>query len=48
MNNLKLFVISILFIGLSGCIFYSSKKEETVESPPSSSIDTNKHAAVSK
>lgn len=39
MRNIKLFIISIIFIGLGGCISYSSKKEETVVPPHSSSID---------
>ncbi|SFK32667.1 hypothetical protein SAMN05216302_100451 [Nitrosomonas aestuarii] len=49
MKNLKLFIIPVaIFIGLGGCISYSSKKEETVVPAQSSYIDAQERISEYK
>ncbi|SEN12871.1 hypothetical protein SAMN05216325_10863 [Nitrosomonas marina] len=47
MNNVKLFIVTIIFIGLSGCISYTSKKE-TITPAPTSALETDEYVIASK
>jgi hypothetical protein len=44
MNKVKLFLITIILIGLGGCISYSSKEEKTA-APAPASTDHNRGIA---
>ncbi len=45
MNNLKLLIVTFALLALSGCISYTSNKEETVSPGPSSSAVTDELVA---
>jgi len=47
MKIMKIFIATIFFIGISGCISYTSK-EETVSSNPSNLLGTDSYALVSE